>query len=84
MVWSEKAAMQRSALSIPNRTWLRKGSRTHSYTSRLVNVPAGYDFHAKVQVEVSNVQLERQERAQTGSVVACWHGDQVTGVCMST
>ena len=76
--------MLRSALSIPNRTWLSKRSRTRSYTSRLVNVPAGYDFHTKIQLKVSNVQLERQESAQTGLVVACWHGYQVTGVCMRT
>ena len=46
--------MQRSAL-IPNRTRLSRRSRT----SRLVTVPAGYNFHIKVQLEGSKQGVVR-------------------------
>ena len=58
--------MHRSAL-IPSGTWLSKRSRAHAYTSRLANVPAGYNFHTMVQLKGSKVQPEGQERAQTGT-----------------
>ena len=44
--------MQHSAL-MPNRTRLSKRSRDHAYISRLVTVPAGYNFHTKVQLKGS-------------------------------
>ena len=50
--------MQRSAL-IPNRTRLSKRSRAHAYTSRLVTVPAGYNFHTKVQLKGSKQGVVR-------------------------
>ena len=51
-LWSEKAAKQCSDL-ITNRTRLNKRSRAHAYTSRLVTVAAGYNFHIKVQLKGS-------------------------------
>ena len=44
--------MQRSA-PIHNRTRLSKRSRALAYTSHLVIVPAGYNFHIKVQLKGS-------------------------------
>ena len=50
--------MQRSAL-ILNRTRLSKRSRAHAYSSRLVTVPAGCNFHTKVQLKGSKQGVVR-------------------------
>ena len=50
--------MKRPAL-IPNRTRLTNRSRANAYTSHLVTVPAGYNFHTKVQFKGSKQGVVR-------------------------
>ena len=84
MVWSEKAAMQRSSF-IPNRTWLNKRSRAPAYASHLVTVPAGYNLLACLTFfgcnPVTRVELELNLGVK---VLACWRGDQVIWAPRST
>ena len=50
--------MQRSAL-IPNRTRLSERSHAQAYTSRLVTVPAEYNFPSKIQLKGSKQGVVR-------------------------
>ena len=69
--------MHRSGL-IPNQTRVSKRSRAHAYTSRLVSVPADYNFHTKVQLKGSKVRLAWKERCKSCSLQARWPVDWCT------
>ena len=77
--------MLRAAL-IFNRTWLDKRSRARAYTSHLVAVPAGPCRLTACLSEFLSLELNlcTFELNLGVKIVACWRGDQVTGVRRGT